>query len=182
MAAVVLLALRVRRTWRLPLLLVAAVGAVLALQATTIGVTHDKTLQYYVFHETLQDTGIAASTDEHSQATKHGLQVVEHHPLGLGLGSAGPASFHSAAPLIPEDYYLQIAIETGVIGLILFVAVELVVGWRLARAATPTSLAPPILAALVGVSIVNLFLQGWADSATALIFWAAAGATLGGRA
>jgi len=185
-AVVVLLVLRVRRSWRLPLLLIAVILAAVAIQATTIGVSRDKTLQYYVFHETLQDTGIAASTDEHSLATKHGLQVVEHHPLGLGLGSAGPASFHSANPLIPENYYLQIAIETGVIGLVGFLMVELLLGWQLAqigldRHGPSRALAAPLLAALVGVSIVNFFLQGWADSSTALIFWSLAGATVGAQ-
>ncbi len=177
-AAAVLLAVRVRRSWRLPLLLLAVLVAAVVLQAATVGLTHNKTLQYYVFHETVQSTGINASTDEHALATQYGVKVVKHHPFGLGLGSAGPASFHSATPLIPENYYLQIAIETGVIGLLLFTAIELALGWRLARAPDP-ALAAPVLAALVGISVVNIFLQGWTDSSTALIFWTAAGVAIG---
>jgi hypothetical protein len=185
-AAVVLIALRVRRSWRLPVLLIAVILAAVAIQATTISVTRDKTLQYYVFHETLQPTGIDASTQEHSQATKHGLQVVEHHPFGLGLGSAGPASLRGSTPLIPENYYLQIGIEAGVVGLIAFVLIELLLGWQLVqigldRHSPNRALAAPLLAALVGVSTVNFFLQGWADSSTALVFWSLAGAVAGAQ-
>jgi len=63
------------------------------------------------------------STIPHWKNINEGLSVMIKHPLGLGLGRAGPASGHIATDyygLIPENWYIQIGLEMGILGLIIF--------------------------------------------------------------
>jgi O-antigen ligase/polysaccharide polymerase Wzy-like membrane protein len=175
----ILVVMRLPRRKQLPALLGFTIVAAIALQVITSSAGRSQSLQYYIFHQTLSSTGFQASTTDHASATSMGLQLALHHPLGLGLGSAGPASFHSSHILIPEDYYLQLAIETGLLGMALFVAAELLLGWQLWHIGNRSAVAPPLVAALVGMGVVNLFLHGWADSSTALVFWSLAGSVAG---
>jgi hypothetical protein len=39
--------------------------------------------------------------------------------------------------------------------------------------------APGLIGALVGLSLVNLVLHGWADASTAFVFWIMAGVVIG---
>ena len=181
-ALVILVTLRTTRQWRLPLLLGATVVAAIAISLLTTDAGSHQNLQYYLFHQTTRDTGIQASTSQHAKADQEGLMVASTHLLGTGLGTAGPASLHGNHPFIPEDNYLQLSIETGIVGLTLFAAFELLLGVRLWHNAAITPGAAAAVAALVGVSIINLVLQGWADSSTALIYWSFAGAVIGATA
>lgn len=115
----------------------------------------------------------------HLAAVKSGIEKVNSNPLGCGLGTAGPASFAGQEIFIPENYYLQIAVEAGLIGLGLFLALSYLLGKRLWQERRSASLALPLFATLIGIGVVNLFLHGWSDSSTALSFWTLAGLTLG---
>ena len=137
-------------------------------------------LQYYVFHSSVRESGYQSSTDLHGLALKNGIETIKKHPLGEGLGTSGPASFYGRSPNIPESYYLQLGIEAGVIGLALFLMIMGLLGRQLGRVKQSWT-APGLVGALVGVSVVNLFLHGWADSSTALTYWALAGAVLGAK-
>jgi len=181
-AFLIVMLLRTTRRWQLPLLLIATVSVAIGISLLTTDAGRNQDLQYYLFHQTTHDTGIHASTDEHTQAYQAGLQAASNHVLGTGLGTAGPASFHSAHPFIPENYYLQLAIETGVLGLVLFGALEVLLGVRLWHHASTVPGAAAAVAALVGIGLVNLVLHGWADSSTALIYWGFAGAIIGATA
>jgi putative inorganic carbon (hco3(-)) transporter len=174
--------LRTTRRWRLPLLLVATILAAIAINLLTTDAGNQQDLQYYLFHQTTRNTGIQASTDQHASAYQQGLRVASAHPLGTGLGTAGPASLHSTHPFIPEDYYLQLAIETGVLGLVVFGALEVLLGLGLWHIGATTPGAAATVATLVGIGVVNLVLHGWADSSTALVFWSFAGAIIGATA
>ncbi|HUC20915.1 MAG TPA: O-antigen ligase family protein [Candidatus Polarisedimenticolaceae bacterium] len=189
----VILLLRLKRRFRLPALLGIVALAALLLQLLINNIGAYPKLQYYIFHQTAQDTGVAASTEQHGTAIKEGLKVVAQTPEGLGLGSAGPASFRGNAPVIPESYYLQLAIETGVLGFLLFCGGQALLGWRLWQLSDPKSskdkkdtwvrpAAGAAVAALTGIAILNLVLHGWTDSSTALIFWSFTGAVVGSKA
>ena len=178
----VLIITRLRRSWRLPALLVLTLSAAISLQLAISHANDTNKLQYYLFHQSVQDTGIRASTDQHIAAYRKGLEVAQDNPLGKGLGTAGPASFQSSQPFIPENYYLQIAIEAGAIGLLIFLAIQVLVAIRLWQQHTQIPAAAAVLATLAGISVLNLALHGWADSSTALVFWTTAGAIIGSRA
>lgn len=59
------------------------------------------------------------STVQHIQNKIDGVQAVIQQPLGYGLWSAGPAIHHQGQRL-PENFYLQIMIDIGSIGFILW--------------------------------------------------------------
>jgi O-antigen ligase len=156
--------------------------AIVLVAIGAVGITNlshgDSKLQYYVLHQSNVALDKRASTTEHISSFTQGISMLGAAPLGRGLGTAGPASYHSASPFIPESFYLQLGIETGVIGLILFVAIILQLGaqlWRCRR----QEVGPGVVGALVGISIVNLVLHGWADASTAFIFWILAGVVIG---
>jgi O-antigen ligase len=158
------------------LAVVALLGALIFPRAST-----DKQWQYYLLHTSAKSYNELNTSDtERLIGQQRGIDAIKARPLGHGLGTAGPASFHSAKPLITENYYLQLGIEAGLIGLALFLAVSLLLGWQLWGIAN-APLAAACLGTLIGVSIVNLFLHGWADSSTALTFWTVAGIAVGGR-
>ncbi|MBI2464243.1 O-antigen ligase family protein [Candidatus Peregrinibacteria bacterium] len=61
----------------------------------------------------------SASTSQHMKALKNGVRAVSEHPFGLGLGKAGPGSA-SFEKFLTENAYLQIMVEMGIIGGIIF--------------------------------------------------------------
>ena len=146
-------------------------GLIYALSQTAPG----GNLGYYLFHARAGAAVQDDSTAQHAAALTDAAATIRQAPLGLGLGSAGPASFHSDMARIPESSYLQVALETGLIGLVLFIAIIVTVGLKL-RAVRRNEVALGVLGALAGLSMVALFLHGWADSTTNIMFWILAGA------
>jgi len=110
---------------------------------------------------------------------KNGLNTIVKQPFGYGLGTAGPASFFSTSPLITENWYLQIAIEVGVIGLVLyvllftFIAIKLYISSQLHNKNTVISLT--LLSVMIGIAVASLFLHSLADSTLAILFFALLG-------
>jgi O-antigen ligase len=136
-------------------------------------------LSYYLLHQSTDAQYSSNSTTQHETAFSLALTTLKRHPWGFGLGSSGPASFHGGVANIPENYYLQLALETGVIGLLAFLGIIGVLGWRLFRERHRSLIALALFGALVGLSVENLFLHGWADSSTAFVFWIMAGSYVG---
>lgn len=131
-----------------------------------------------VLHSSAADENpalLAGSSDTHWRATLDGLRYIAAHPLGTGVGSAGPASFYNtkSTPLISENYYVQVGEELGVLGLALFLAINFLVARQLLR--TGTKQTYTLLASFIGLSVVCIFLHGWADDPTAMTWWMLAG-------
>ncbi len=128
-----------------------------------------------VFHSSPGDSSLnEGSNDKHWEATARGIANVVRHPLGSGPGSAGPASFYNTTGTnLSENYYVQIAEEVGLIGLGLFAAINVLVVRSIVR---HSGILPAVLlASFAGISLINIFLHGWADDPTALTWWALAG-------
>ncbi|HXH27114.1 MAG TPA: O-antigen ligase family protein, partial [Candidatus Acidoferrum sp.] len=155
-----------------------AVPVVLAVGILLWAATSVPSLRLAIFHSSAKDVNpalLAGSTDAHWRATLTGIRYIGTHPLGTGIGSAGPASFYNtkAAPLISEDYFVQIGEEAGILGLLLFLAINVLVSKQLLEAKTPTAYL--LFASFVGLSLISIFLHGWADDPTAMTWWALAG-------
>lgn len=143
----------------------------------------------------------AQSTAGHLERPIAGIRAMLAHPLGQGLGTAGPATnrvsdacveleggsdaswagshpnlcvFVGGAkvqpldrdcrcPFVTENWYVQVGVETGVIGFALFIILMVALLRALRR--NGDSLAPFV--ALLGISICALFLHAFEDSAVA---------------
>ncbi len=166
------------KKWRWPL-----VGALAA--AVLIGWFGVRTVLHYdpgtaarsfLLRGELSATGQVVGGDSgHVQAVEQGLEKVSEHPLGLGLGSAGPASFYGHQ-LLTENWFIQIALELGVIGLafLIFAFARLFINFH--RKSGIFTMA--MFASLAGLLVANLFLHTFADSTLGLTYFALAGIAL----
>ncbi|HVX58917.1 MAG TPA: O-antigen ligase family protein [Candidatus Saccharimonadales bacterium] len=133
-------------------------------------------VQDALLHTSKTSTSAKSSNAQRSSALKSGIRDVVHQPLGRGPGTAGPASERNSghAPRIAEDYYLQLGQEVGLIGLGLFVTINLLVArqlWLLRQ----DSLARSLLAGFIGICFINLLSHAWADDSLSLLWWGLAG-------
>lgn len=111
------------------------------------------------------------STDERLAHWLAGLRMFAAHPvLGVGAGDYNAAYARFAVPGWPEplgqahNYYINVAAETGIIGLLAFLALTaltIYLGWRVAHAAvlareSSRALALGFFAVLVALAVHNL--------------------------
>jgi O-antigen ligase len=131
-----------------------------------------------LFHTSSTSTSSVSSNEARSTALKDGLSDVVHEPLGRGPGTAGPASFRNErVPRIAENYYLQIGQETGLIGMALFIAINVLVAMQLWQKRTDT-LAKILIASFFGLVFVNMVSHAWTDDTLAYLWWGFAGICL----
>lgn len=126
----------------------------------------------------------AGSTSEHAQLSIEGAKFVATHPLGIGLGAAGPVSQRYAVwpdkGFISENWYLQIFEELGWLGGIIFLILFCGIVWELwKRKADSIALGASL--SLIGIGIAALFLHTWADASTAIVAWGVAGVAMARR-
>ena len=121
-----------------------------------------------------------SSSQGHWERWMDGVRFIVKNPFGLGLGDAGPASARFALPgqtgFLPESWYLQVGLESGVLGLLLFVCILILSLRAILASRQPFSRA--IALAIVGVSTAALFLHSWESAAVALSIWTLAGVSL----
>lgn len=176
-AVIALTALGIHRSDRKllkPALMVAGACLVLVAAGLALEWHHSERFQNYFLH-TQDHSAVKTTSDQgHLAGLRSGLHDMVHQPFGRGPGSAGPASVYNNNPRIAENYYIQIGQETGWIGLILFVLINLGVGyvlWLRRR----DQLALMLFASLIGISFINLFSHAWTDDTLAYVWWGLAG-------
>lgn len=154
------------------------VGVSLATIIYLQNATKNSSFSYVVFHGSSPTKSV--SNNDHIKALQTATQTVIARPLGRGTGLAGPASYYlkNQVGLISENYYLQVAIEVGIMGLLFFLIILAMTGLALARLAPTDSLGIALLATLIGWSFINLVSHGWADSTASLVWWGSAGAII----
>lgn len=153
---------------------VAAIVLLAGLLAALI-VTTVPSLRLLVFHSSPGDRSLLeGSSDAHLAASMAGLTNVVMHPLGCGLGCSGPASYYGGQPHIPENYYLQIAEELGIVGLALWTWLFAVVLRRLYHLRRQP-VARALFSAGCGLAVIGLFLHVWSDDPLSLTWWGLAG-------
>jgi hypothetical protein len=154
---------------------VSAAAIILAAGLLFVVFHNNSRFQNFVFHTQTHSAVKTTSDGDHLSALKNGLSDIAHHPLGRGPGTAGPASvYNNGKTRISENYFIQIGQEVGWLGLILFLLINVGVGYLLwLRRDDPLALS--LLASLVGISLVNLLLYAWSDDTLAYIWWGLAG-------
>lgn len=172
-ATVLLLSLRTRRAKQLWLAI--GVGLVLLAAGLALSLRHNMHFENFVLHTQSQSAVKTTSNHGHVAALKGGLHDLSHDPLGSGPGTAGPASVYNNNHVrIAENYFIQVGQETGWLGLLLFLLINLGVGALLyVRRADP--LAISLFASLIGLTFINLLSHAWADDTLAYVWWGLAG-------
>jgi hypothetical protein len=164
-----------RRHWRTQ---VALILAGLALLAVPLALT-----THLANRVAATNTAADNSSAGHLSGFSGGVSTLASHPLGQGLSTGAGAGqrFHVTNTTIPENYYLEVGDEIGLLPMIVFVALTIVLLVRLRRAGREDDdpLTTAAWAAGVGLAISALFLQTWVDFGVAWTYWGIAGAVLG---
>ncbi len=153
--------------------LVALLGIILFFNINPCG--HFKTIQAQFLHGSCIQGSIEGPDAERIQAIQTGLATISTNPMGYGLGSAGPASFYSNSPRIVENWFLQITIEIGFIGLVLYILMFILLLKELyfdsQNKNRDHTLSSALFGALVGILITGMFLHSLGDSTLAIILF-----------
>lgn len=141
---------------------------------------NNRAVQNAIFHTDDDSTIATSSNSKRLSAQTEAVEDAVQHPFGLGVGTVGPASnYNQPHPaIISENYFLQLAVEVGWPGLLIFLFMTLNVAlylWSLHR----ESLAMVLLMSLAGLTLVNLLSHAWTDETIAFTWWALAGIALG---
>jgi O-antigen ligase len=148
------------------LLVAFIVGGTIASQIGT-----NERLQNVLLHGRVFEGRIEGSDQGRLESIARIAGEVTARPFGHGLGSAGPASFRSENPIIPENWFLQIGYEIGIAGLLLYIfAFAALLGEFIRNRSN--NLAITLFSITAGVLVINIFLQAWADSTLALMMFA----------
>lgn len=107
---------------------------------------------------------------------KESIQDIKDNPVGRGPGTAGLASIKNKiqGTVLTENYYLQIAIEVGVVGLLLFLAILILVYRRLLFCKSDPAVIA-LIASFTGLAVTNLLVHIWSNEAVAYTWWGLAG-------
>lgn len=131
---------------------------------------NNQKVQNVLLHGRYFENQIQGSDKQRLESIANATNVIKSQPFGHGLGSAGPASYQSEAPVISENWYLQIAYEIGILGLLLYlVGFTGLLGEFIRDRNNPLAVA--LFSATVGILVINLFLHAWADSTLVLIMF-----------
>jgi hypothetical protein len=124
-----------------------------------------------------------SDTQGHESGFWDGVKTIGHHPLGLGLatGAGTGQRFEVQGDTIPEDNYLEVGAELGILGGILFIGLTVALILRLRRSvhSRDDPLLAGMWAASAGLAVSALFLQTWLDFSVSWTFWGLTGAMLG---
>ena len=118
-----------------------------------------------------------SSSVEHFAKMKEGLETMISHPLGVGLGASGPAAQWSLGvdvANVTESSYLQVGVETGILGFLLFIIaiIGIIKGLyhKIKEFENGFSKGASfgLFLSLIALSICAAFLHSFTDSATTL--------------
>ncbi len=159
--------------------LVVAVGCVLTITGV-VAMRDTYIVKNVIFHAD-ESTILEDPNQLRLRFFKESAQKIVQNPVGHGPGTAGLASIRNEkqGTILNENYYLQVAHEVGVLGLILFLTVLTVIGKKLFGMRKST-LALALFASLLGLAFTNLFVHIWSNEVVAYTWWGLAGLAVGG--
>lgn len=154
-------------------------SAIIAIAVTLSVLKKNYIIDTVFLHSNSKSSSPESSNSQRQKALLGASQDVISHPLGGGVGSAGPASLRNTKHLakISENYYLQVGQEVGWLGMVLFSAITIVVGVRLYKLRR-TVLGAALISSLLGLTLVNMLSHAWADDTLAYVWWGLAGIAL----
>jgi hypothetical protein len=140
---------------------------------------HSSFVRSYITHSsTNHNRSELDSNALHQTFVERGLRGIADNPIGHGPGTAGLASIQNPkGSFLTENYYVQIGYEVGVLGLALFVVIQMVVYARL-WARRRTLLPAVLLTSFWGYVLTNMLLHTWSNEAVVTQWWLVAGLSL----
>jgi len=126
----------------------------------------------------------ASSSSGHFDRTVSAFYESLEYPWGEGLGKAGPASCYFpdefGGCLIPENWYLQVALEMGYLGMLIFIIIIVMILNKLYNKYKKEQnyLSLSLFLTIIGLSVASMFLHAWEDASTSLTVWALCGLLL----
>lgn len=91
-----------------------------------------------------------------------------------GTTQVQPVSRICRCPRLAEHWYLQIGVELGMAGFLLFVSLTILILWKLKRLSgspSPHTLHRAVFLLFLGLSLACVLLHAWEDSAVAYTAW-----------
>lgn len=151
-------------------IILGALAVIILAGAGSVYVLRDNDfIQNTVFHSSEASPSGISSNAARTDALLNGAKDIYNNPLGQGVGTAGPASVHNGAKgKLSENYFIQVGQEVGIIGLGLYLALIGLIARNLYRK-RQDKVALAILAALLGVCVINMLSHAWADDTLAYI-------------
>jgi O-antigen ligase len=116
----------------------------------------------------------------------HGISIVLQHPLGLGLGMTGPRSlyFTNTLQYHSENFYVLMAMEIGIIGLCLYLAIihsvliQLYKTYRRTQNLFHKGITMGTLIAVIGAYTGTMFIPSLQEISVAALLWLFIGLSL----
>ncbi len=130
--------------------------------------------QFTLLHKDVSVQSGTTSNYQHYQSLKVALKIIKEHPLGLGVGTTNVPSTYGPQGLTIENYFLEMMVETGIIGGILFLLICIILAFELWKN-QDDDIAKALLAGLIGISIAAMLLPAWEDETLSMLFWGLAG-------
>ncbi|HSX36478.1 MAG TPA: O-antigen ligase family protein [Patescibacteria group bacterium] len=131
-----------------------------------------------VTHSTGVPKAAHDSNGFHLAFAERGLEGIVRNPFGHGPGTAGLASIQNPhGSFLTENYYIQIGYEVGVLGLLVFIAINVVL-YRALWQRRELVMAQVLLASFWGYVVCNMLLQMWSNEAVAAQWWITTGLVL----
>lgn len=157
---------------------VGLVGVIAAIVLIAGGALYSARNSYFVqnviFHAD-ESTALADPNELRLMFWRNAVNDIRQNPIGYGPGSSGFSSIKNEKQqvIFTENYYLQIGREVGVLGLLLFLSIILLTGWRLIKTyiGTKNIIVLSLIAGFAGLAISNLFAHIWFNEAVAYTWW-----------
>jgi putative inorganic carbon (HCO3(-)) transporter len=129
---------------------------------------------YYLYHDRVVSTFADPSLIGHGASFIDNLPYLLSHPFGIGTGKVGPrAQTYSSDAVLVESFFLVLAIEAGLLVMLLFMVL---VGYLLVRGARAHDMQGFLTAAAVGGALVSFaVLPTLQEGPTAYTLWIVAG-------
>ncbi len=153
---------------------------ILALAGGLIAARNTYFVKNVIFHAD-ESTVLEDPNELRLRFWQESVEDIVANPVGSGPGTAGLASIKNEVQgtVLNENYYLQIANEIGVLGLLIFLAILVMVGARVLAAIGQSPAALGLFAAFIGLAFTNLLVHIWSNETVAYTWWGLAGLAIG---
>jgi hypothetical protein len=153
------------------IMLVLGVGLVMGQKNTIV--------QNIIFHSDRQ-TVEADPNEKRIAVQKQAIENILRNPEGHSPGTAGQVAFSNRKlpGIITENYYLQIAYEVGLVGLLVFVCI-IVLTYLLILSSRDTKGKALLLSTLWGYLIISFLTHLWSNEAVSVQWWFTSGVMIG---